>query len=75
MVDQVVINFPEMPDELEQFLLENKDEIVVDLWDSEKRERYQTKWEGSKICCPVKMWFDFPDGISIDSDIKRTDET
>ena len=75
MTDQVVINFPEMPWELEKFLLENKDKIIVDLWDSDKRERYETKWEGSQLCCPVKMWFDFPEGISLASDKLRKDQT
>ena len=70
MTDQVVINFPEMPSELENFLLENKDKIIVNLWKSDEREVYPLKWEGSQICCPVKMWFDFPDNIHLKGDAK-----
>ena len=72
MTDQVVINFPELPDEAYKAILELREKITVSLWKGDERKTHPLKWEGTRLCCPITIWFDFPDDLQL-SKVKETD--
>ena len=65
MTNQLIIDFPDMSFKLEKHFLEHKEEIRVSLWKDGERVKIPLKWNGSRICCPVKMWFDLPDNVTL----------
>ena len=70
MIDQIVITFPEISDVSWSKILDSK--VEVEIWDGTERKTYKAKWDGSRLSNEIKMWFDFPDELSIESDTKRT---
>ena len=76
MTDQIVIDFPDMPYELEKHFLEHRDEIKVSLWEDNERITIPIKWAGSRICCPVTIYYDLPESVelTIKSDKLRSTE-
>ena len=65
MSDQIIINFPELDLETYKTILKIREQITVELWKSDERKTFPLKWEGTRICCPITLWFDFPDNIRI----------
>lgn len=65
MVDQVLILFPELNDKQHKIIMDIRKKITVSIWKSDERKTFPLTWEGTKLCCPVKMWFDFPKDISL----------
>lgn len=65
MVDQVIIDFPKLTNEQYKVLIDIRDKITVKVWKSDERKTFPLKWEGTRLCCPVTMWFDFPENITI----------
>jgi hypothetical protein len=63
MTDQVVIDFPEVTHEQYRMLLSIKDKITVKLWKSDERKTIPLKWNGTRLCCPISIYFDFPEGL------------
>lgn len=61
MDNQIVIDFPELDQETYERLLKITRDIKVFFWDGEERKRIPLKWDGTRICCPITIWFDFPD--------------
>ena len=65
MTKQLIIDFPDMPFELEKHFLENKEKIKVSLWEDGERVKIPLKWDGSRICCPVTIWYNLPENIEL----------
>ena len=74
MVDQVVINFPELPDEIYEAILNIREKITVELWKSDERKKFPLKWEGTRLCCPITIWFDFPEDLVIQRSLLNRQE-
>lgn len=73
MTDQIIIDFPELPDEVYKTILNLREKITVNLWKSDERKKIPLSWEGTRLCCPITLWFDFPEGIIVqDSKVKET---
>lgn len=74
MTDQVVINFPELTDEQYKALMHIRDKITIKIWKSDERKTFPLTWEGTRLCCPVTMWFDFPENIIIQNSWRKGDD-
>ena len=71
MTDQVVIDYPDdITQEEYELLLNIAKRIKVKLWKSDERKTYELKWDGTRICCPVTTWWDFPDHINLTEELK-----
>ena len=65
MTDQVIIDFPELSYDQYKVLLDIIDKITVKVWKSDERKTFPLKWNGTRICCPITIWFDLPDNIKL----------
>jgi len=66
MTDQVVIDFPDdVTQEEYTAILNIIDRIKVKLWKGDERKNIDLKLDGTRVCCPVTMWFDFPDNVHL----------
>ena len=77
MTDQLNIYFPDdMPFELEVWFNENRDKIKANLWDGETRKSIALEWSGTRLCCPLAIYYDLPDTVkvTIKSDSLRMDQ-
>ena len=71
MTDQVIIDFPDdITQEEYVFLLNIAKRTKVALWKDDERKSYELKWNGTRICCPVATYWDFPDNIHLEGEDK-----
>ena len=63
MTDQIIIDFPELDQETYERLLKISRDIKVRYWVSDERKYIPLKWNGTRICCPITLWFDFPEEL------------
>ena len=71
MADQVIIDFPELTDEEYKHLLHIREKIVVKVWKSDERKTYPLTWEGTRLCCPITFWYDFPEEITVHNSLLK----
>jgi hypothetical protein len=66
MTDQVVIDFPDdVTDEEYKAILNVSRRIKVELWENDERKSFPLEWNGTRICCPITIWYDFPDNLTV----------
>jgi len=75
MTDQIILTFPTLTDEEWKTIVDIRERMKVEVWDSQTRKKHPLKWDGTQLGNPVIMWWDLPDNLHLTEDQKDAESS